>query len=160
MNQIEREIAELSNMLPLFIGTLLDGCETNIPIKLNLTEERTLLNIQRRPGDPMHKYSRKAGLSKGAFTSVADSLQRKGLIERVPMQDDRRKSGLVLTEQGKATTKKIQSDFNKFIEQKISHMQNADKEALRDALRTIVASIEWLEQKESDPNEQTTTSNG
>ena len=78
-----------------FFDALIRGFELSASIKLNLTEERTLINICLHPDEPMGIYSKQAGLSKGSFTFVADSLEKKGLVTRTPMAGDRRVYTLV-----------------------------------------------------------------
>ena len=144
MKRTEQEIADLFVRLPQFIDTIFKGFEPTVPIKLNLSEERTLMHIHMHPGEPMRVYSKHAGLSQGSFTSVADHLEKKGLIERTPMESDRRVSCLVLTEKGNATAKQIHTQFMECIKSRVSFMNDADKIALRDAMQTIINTIDLL----------------
>ncbi len=145
MRKTDQEIAELFVRLPVFIDTIFKGFETTLPIRLNLTEERTLMLIHLYPGEPMGIYSKHAGLSQGSFTTVADNLANKGLIERVPSENDRRVSCLVLTDKGDATAKLIHAQFIDCIKQRVSSMNPADKSALRDAMKTIIDTIDLLD---------------
>ncbi len=144
LKQVEQEIAELIVQLPLFIDAIFKGFEAAIPFKLNLTEERTLMLIHMHPGEPMKVYSKHAGLSQGSFTSVADNLEKKELIKRTPLESDRRVSCLVLTEKGNATAKQIHAQFMECIKNRVSFMNATDKAALRNAMQTIIDTIELL----------------
>jgi DNA-binding MarR family transcriptional regulator len=144
IKQVEQEIAELFCKLPLFIDALIRGFEPEASIKLNLTEGRTLINIYLQPDEPMGVYGKQAGLSKGAFTFVADSLERKGLIKRVPVKGDRRVSSLVLTESGLATATAMDTELKDFIARKVSHLEPARIQALCDAMRILLNSADLI----------------
>lgn len=144
MNKKKQKIAEMVGMLPSFIGTVLEGAEIDIPIKLSQSEENTLLHIFKCAGKPMSEYSRKVGLSKGSFTSVADSLEDKGLIKRETSKEDRRIVVLYLTDEGNKLGKKVDDDFTKHIETKIAHLNEEDTDKLKAALEVIVNSIDSI----------------
>lgn len=146
---IEEKIAELVGMLPMFIGTLLDGIEIKTPIKLCVSEEKTLMFLHKHEGNSMTVYSKKVGLTKGSFTAVADRLEKKGLIERVSVCDDRRKNALILTKEGKCIAKKIDSCFNQHISKKVAQLEEEDLKNLKNALETIVKTVEKLRRNES-----------
>lgn len=138
MTTTEENIADLANLLPMFIGTLLEGSVIKIPIKISISEERTLMCLLNNEGDPMTEYSKKVGLNKGSFTSVADRLEKKELIERISICDDRRKYGLILTEKGKGIAKKIESDFNEHVAKKVAQLEKEDILDLENSLETLV----------------------
>lgn len=145
---IEERIAELASMLPMFIGVILDGSEINTPIKLNVTEGKTLMFLLQHEGNPMTEYSKRVGLTKGSFTTVVDHLVKKGLVERESVCDDRRKYALILTEKGKGIAKKIDADFNHHISKKVEKLKKDDINNLHHALETIVDTMEKLKESE------------
>jgi DNA-binding MarR family transcriptional regulator len=144
MKQVEQEIAELFCKLPLFLTSFVKEFEPFVPVKLNATEERTLMNVYMEPDEPMVVYSKHAGLSQGAFTSVADSLERKGLVQRIPMKRDRRVYSLKLTESGYAVTNALKTQFKDFIAKKVSNMNPDSINSLRDAMRVLIDSVKML----------------
>lgn len=144
---IEERIAELAGLLPMFIGVLTEGSVISIPIKLNITEEKTLMILHKNEGDPMTEYSKKLALSKGSFTTVADHLEKKGLVKRVSAWDDRRKCALMLTDEGKKIARKLDVDFNRHISKKVSKLKDEDIENLHRALETIVVTMEKLKER-------------
>ena len=144
MKQVEQEIVESFCKLPLFLAAFAEGFEPVAPEKLNLTEGRTLINIYMQPDEPMAVYSMRAGLTRGAFTSVADSLEKKGLIQRKPMKGDRRVVCLALTDCGLAAAVALDNEFRDFINQKISHLEPARILALRDAMQVLIDTVSLL----------------
>lgn len=144
MGAREERIAELAAILPMFIGVLLEGSEIKTEIKLNLSEERTLMVLHRCEGNPMTSYSKKVGLTKGSFTSVVDLLVKKGLVEREAICNDRRKQGLILTKEGKIVAKTIDSEYIRFISQKVTRLKEEDINDLLNALEILNSTIEKL----------------
>jgi DNA-binding MarR family transcriptional regulator len=145
---LDKEIAYLISLLPQFITTVFRGCEIKACVPLNPSEERTLMHIMTNPHEPMGVYSRKIGLSKGSFTTVADSLEQKGLIKRYPMQEDRRISCLLLTNEGEEVARDINEQFVAYIAQKISPVHQEEKTELKDALEKIMQTIPLIESKQ------------
>ncbi len=139
----EEKIAELVRTLPMYISFLLEGVEAKFP-KLNISEAKTLLFIHKHEGNPMSEYSKKVGVTKGSFTAVADRLEKKGLIKRIAVSDDRRKNALILTSEGKDTGRKIGSLFNQHVSNKIAQLKEDDLTNLKNALETIVAIMEKI----------------
>ena len=147
MKSIETNIAELMSMLPMFIEALLEDYELGIKIKLNHSESTTLMFIKKHSGDPMTEYSKRIAISKASFTYVADKLEKKGLIQRIPVNEDRRKHALILTEKGELLTKKIITEHNQHIAKKIAHLSQEQLEDLRNALETLVKTTDFIKER-------------
>ena len=147
MANIEEVIAELVVLLPMFMGTLLKGGNIKTAAKLNISEEKTLMYIHNREGSTMTEYSKRVGLARGSFTAVADSLEQKGLVERVYGADDRRKCALVLTKEGKRIAWEIDYRFKQHIATKLARLTEEDLSNLKNALETIAATMEKLKNK-------------
>jgi len=142
MTAPEEKIAELVSLLPVFVGTLLEGSKIITPVKLNISEGKTLMILHKHEGSPMTEYSRKVGLSKGSFTTVADHLEKKGLIERVAVSNDRRKYALFLTKEGKRIAREIDLQFKKHIAKKVAQLEQGDLNSLKNSLEIIAAVME------------------
>jgi DNA-binding MarR family transcriptional regulator len=55
----------------------------------------------RNPGKTMTSHAESLGLSTAAITGLADTLEKRGYMKRIPDENgDRRKKILVLTEEG------------------------------------------------------------
>jgi len=147
MNDIKERIAELVWMLPMMIGVSLEGYALVTPVKLNLSEIKTLMFLHKNEGSPMTEYSKKVGLTRGSFTTVADRLEKKGLIERAPVSADRRINALLLTPEGKRVARQIDDHFNRHIAGKMACLDDRDLNNLKNALETINATVEKLQLK-------------
>jgi DNA-binding MarR family transcriptional regulator len=84
-------------------------------------------------------------LSTGAMTSRLDSLEREGLIRRVPAPDDRRSVVVELTQEGRAkwdTAASIQARKEAFF---ASALSATEQKRLNDLLRKLMLALEALE---------------
>ncbi len=143
-DQKKEIIAGLIAQLPMFMGILLEGGNFRTSAGLNMSEEKTLMYIHRHEGGTMTDYSKRVGLARGSFTAVADSLEEKGLVGRVSGPDDRRKYGLVLTEEGKKAAREINSRFRQHVAARLAPLTEQDLNSLEKALETIAAMAEKL----------------
>ncbi len=146
---IERaeEIAVLIENIPSFMGMLFENLKVNLDIKLNNTEEKTLIALLKSKGLPMVDYSKKLGLTKGYFTYVADSLEKKGLIERKTDMCDRRIYQIILTDKGFSIAENINNEYRRHITDKLSALGHDDLVKLKDAIETINAVTYQLKKK-------------
>lgn len=146
-NKKEEMIAELVVILPMFMGTLLKGSNIQTAARLNISEEKTLMYIHKHEGSTMTEYSRRVGLAPGSFTTVADSLEKKGLVGRVSGSDDRRKYALVLTKEGKRIAREINAQFKAHIASRLASLTGKDLNDLKKALEIIAATVEKINGK-------------
>lgn len=137
-------IAGLIIQLPLFMGILLEGICIHTEAKLTLSEGKTLMYIRNHEGQNMTEYSKKVGLARGSFTAVADSLEEKGLLGRVPGSNDRRKYALVLTEEGERISREIDAQFKRHITARLAGLAGDELGDLEEALGVIVTAVEKL----------------
>lgn len=70
------------------------------PYKCNLNQIRTIMIIGREKSIIPTILGKCLGLQKGSLTTLLDSLEEMGLVERNPHPDDRRKLILSLTSKG------------------------------------------------------------
>ena len=84
---------------------------------LNPAESDTVLHLasadQMRL--PMAALARAVDFSTGGFTKIADRLERRGLVQRLPCADDRRVTYLELTESGREIANEAQCLMGDFI---------------------------------------------
>ncbi len=149
MMEKKEAIAELLLLLPMFMGTVLEGGKFKTATGLNISEEKTLMYIYKHRGCTMTGYSERVGLARGSFTTVADSLEERGLVDRVFGSDDRRKCALVLTEKGENIAREINLGFKKHIAARLERLTEGELSRLKDALETIAAIMEKLKDRKN-----------
>jgi DNA-binding MarR family transcriptional regulator len=102
-----------------------------------------VLAALRRAGDPYvlrpTDISRQLMLSPAGITSRLDRLERAGMIERSPDPDDRRSWLIRLTPQGRRAVDAAVTDHVANEERLLSPLTKAQRTALDDALRALLA---------------------
>ncbi len=102
--------------------------ENSLLPSFNRTQKGVLMFIAFEGPVPMSEVSRRLCLTKGAFTTVADSLEQMGYIRRIRCNNDRRIIYLETTPEGK----KIASDINKDTNNRIDFLLGKLSEKERD----------------------------
>ena len=92
-----------------------------------------------RAGEPktMSEISQMLMVSNGNVTGVVDRLSRDGLVERLPLETDRRAYLLALTSKGKKRFKKMAEAHEGWLEQIFSEISTKDVEKLSKKLKTV-----------------------
>lgn len=96
-----------------------------------------------RAGEPktMSEISQMLMVSNGNVTGVVDRLSRDGLVERLPLETDRRAYLLTLTSKGKKRFKKMAEAHETWLKQIFSEVSSKDVEKLSKNLKTARDSL-------------------
>ncbi|PYF04707.1 MarR family winged helix-turn-helix transcriptional regulator [Ureibacillus chungkukjangi] len=86
---------------------------------------------------PVQKISETLSIPSGSITYVVDKLEKKGLVERQPIPNDRRASNVVLTEEGKTLFDQVFPKHATTISENFSFISDEEKELLIDLLKRI-----------------------
>ena len=127
----------------LILGLLFDGRvqgrmgATCRAIGVSPGSMKTLLRLEPGQGVPMRDLADFWGCDASYVTSLADSLEERGLVERRPHPTDRRVKMIALTEEGIAARKRA---FEVLYEPPSSFgaLTAAEQRQLRDLLRKVV----------------------
>lgn len=98
-----------------------------------------------RAGEPrtMSEISQMLMVSNGNVTGVVDRLGKEGLVERLPLEGDRRAYLLTLTPEGKKKFKKMAGAHEGWLEQIFSEVSTKDVELLAKKLKTAKATLNF-----------------
>jgi DNA-binding MarR family transcriptional regulator len=113
----------------------MNASATDVPLKI--TQRKVLIIIETLEGATMTHISHMAGLKKGSFTSVADSLIEAGYVERGEDPADRRKVILRLTPEGKAVARRIINRIELHLENKLSRLEPSQRRELMNAFMVL-----------------------
>lgn len=96
-----------------------------------------------RAGEPktMSEISQMLMVSNGNVTGVVDRLSRDGLVERLPLETDRRAYLLALTSKGEKRFRKMAEAHEGWLEQIFSDMSVKDVGKLSKKLKTVRDSL-------------------
>jgi DNA-binding MarR family transcriptional regulator len=98
-----------------------------------------LVSIKYAPGIGIRELAARERVSPPAMTKHVDRLERDGLVERKPSEDDRRRVGIRLTEDGQRLLRRVRSRRTAWLAQRLGELDE-------DALAAIAAAVEPLEQ--------------
>ncbi|MBU2510339.1 MarR family transcriptional regulator [bacterium] len=113
-------------------------------ISLNRSQWRTLFLLHNIEKPSMSQISKFMNMEKGSITTVVDGLIRKGLVNRIQDEKDRRKILLELSKQSEIVIKKGMKAISHHILTKLNSVNDKDADNLYVALKTIFAIAEKL----------------
>lgn len=96
-------------------------------LNLTVTEAVTLFVLKYGIIKSMVEISRVVGIEKNSFTSVANKLLDKNLINKTLSNEDRRRYILTLTEKGSQTVDKIEVKLDKCLEERMSRFTKEEQ---------------------------------
>jgi DNA-binding MarR family transcriptional regulator len=79
------------------------------------------------------------GISGPALSGHVDRLERAGLLRRVRSEDDRRRVGLELTEEGGRLLRRVRARRTTWLAERLGELEPAELEALERALEPLWA---------------------
>jgi DNA-binding MarR family transcriptional regulator len=93
--------------------------------------------IRDRRGVSLRQLAAEEGISAPALSGHVDRLERAGLIERVRSEDDRRRVGLVLTDEGAAVLKRVRALRTTWLTQRLRELEPDELAAIEGALEPL-----------------------
>jgi DNA-binding MarR family transcriptional regulator len=93
--------------------------------------------IRDRRGVSLRQLAAEEGISAPALSGHVDRLERAGLIERVRSEDDRRRVGLVLTDEGAAVLKRVRALRTTWLTERLRQLEPEDLAAIEAALEPL-----------------------
>lgn len=111
---------------------------------INKTQERVLMMIHHHPFAQMSFLSREAGLERGSFTSVIDSLENAGLVERTRDANDGRAFTVRTTAEGKRVATRISTLFRAHVDETLDRLSTEDRSKFVRAIVELATLIPLL----------------
>jgi len=93
--------------------------------------------VKRSPGLSLAELAAQEGISPPALSGNVDRLERAGLLERVRSQDDRRRVGLELTEEGAKLLRRVRARRTTWLTQRMRDLHPAELEAIETAIPAL-----------------------
>jgi len=93
--------------------------------------------LARSPGLTQHQIGEGAGVDPSTMVATLDSLEERGLAERRPHPEDRRKRAVYLTEQGKETLREGRKVGQAVGKEVFSVLSSEEREQLHTLLRKL-----------------------
>jgi DNA-binding MarR family transcriptional regulator len=93
--------------------------------------------VKRSPGLSLAELAAEEGISPPALSGNVDRLERVGLLQRVRSQDDRRRVGLELTEEGAKLLRRVRARRTTWLTQRMRNLDAAELEAIETAIPAL-----------------------
>ena len=122
-------------MLVKNIFYLTDTAKLNLGI--NKTQETILMAIKDYQNKSMCEISQFIGLEKSSYTRSIEILVEKGFVEKIPMENDRRKINLKLTKKGIDSAKLVDDIMDSHLDNISSLFDSKEKETIINALKIV-----------------------
>ena len=111
---------------------------------LNPTEFAVLELLYHKGRQPIQKIGQKILLRSGSMTYVVDKLEKKGLLERVFCEEDKRITFMSITEDGRQLIQSIFPTHEKNIQSIMSALSESEQEQAIQLLRKLGLSVKDL----------------
>jgi DNA-binding MarR family transcriptional regulator len=93
-----------------------------------------LVQIKYTPGIGVRKLAARERISAAAMSKHVDRLERDGLVERAPREDDRRRVGLTLTDEGRRVLRRVRSRRTAWLVSRLDSLSPDDLAAIEAAI--------------------------
>ena len=94
--------------------------------------------IKRSPGLSLAELASEEGISAPAMSGHVDRLERAGLIERIRSDDDRRRVGLRLTEDGSRLMRSVRARRTTWLADRLRALEASEIDAIEAALPALM----------------------
>jgi len=98
--------------------------------------------VKRSPGLSLAELAAEEGISPPAMSGHVDRLERAGLLERVRSDEDRRRVGLRLTEEGQRLLRRVRARRTTWLADRLSGLDNAELKAIESAIPALSRLLE------------------
>ena len=110
------------------------------------THQATLLwLVKTEPGLSLRELANAEGISAPSLSAHVDRLESIGLIRRVRSSDDRRRVGLELTPEGRATVRRVRARRTTWLADRLGRLSGDDREQVERALPALRSLLETAE---------------
>jgi len=100
-----------------------------------------LVAIKRAPGVGIRDLAARERVSPPAMTKHVDRLERDGLVARTPSDDDRRRVGITLTEEGQRLLRRVRSRRTVWLAQRLAGLTREEQAAVEAAVGPLTKLI-------------------
>ena len=106
------------------------------------TQATLLWLVKRSPGLALAELAAEEGISPPALSGHVDRLERAGLIERLRSNEDRRRVGLRLTDEGERLLRSVRARRTTWLAGRLRALDPSDVEAIETALPALHRLVE------------------
>ncbi|NLZ92430.1 MAG: MarR family transcriptional regulator [Firmicutes bacterium] len=147
---MDKQIAEIERLFLEFIPlyhkklSLIFREDDDAEYRCNKNQKRAILLIRKQSGLILSELGRYLDMRKGSLTSLIDSLEMAGLVERRGDKQDRRKTMLFLTAAGEEYYQQIMLQSKKTYQKLFAKLSKEEIEKCRKGLSDVVSVLKIL----------------
>jgi DNA-binding MarR family transcriptional regulator len=97
-----------------------------------------LVSIKYAPGIGVRELAAQERVSPPALTKHIDRLERDGLVTRTPSEDDRRRVGLDLTDEGQRVLRRVRSRRTAWLASRLRELEESERAAIEAAIEPLM----------------------
>jgi DNA-binding MarR family transcriptional regulator len=112
------------------------------PLEIDNREWAVLISLDDQNPQSQAEVAQRVGVDRTTMVALVDGLQAKGLIERRPHRDDRRKNVLVATTAGRSVRRRAARLVDEVERRFLEVLDDRDAARLSSALQTVIAPYE------------------
>jgi DNA-binding MarR family transcriptional regulator len=101
--------------------------------------------VKRNPGLSLAQLAAEEGISPPALSGHVDRLERAGFLERVRSSDDRRRVGLLLTDDGERLMRRVRARRTTWLADRLRHLEPEALASIDAAVPALVQLVEAVE---------------
>ena len=98
--------------------------------------------IHKRPGIGVRELADQEGISAAGMSGHVDRLERAGFVTRSGSEDDRRRVGVELTDEGRRVLEAVRRRRTTWLAKRLSHLDANELEAIDDAIEPLMQLLE------------------
>src|SRR5918994_261228 len=98
--------------------------------------------VKRSPGLSLAELAAEEGISPPAMSGHVDRLERAGLLERERSQDDRRRVGLKLTDDGQRLLRRVRARRTTWLADRLRTLEPAELDVIEAAVPALLRLVE------------------
>jgi DNA-binding MarR family transcriptional regulator len=98
--------------------------------------------VKRSPGLSLAELASEEGISPPAMSGHVDRLERAGLLQRVRSEDDRRRVGLRLTDEGERLMRRVRARRTTWLANRLAALDPSDLQAIEGAVPALTRLVE------------------
>lgn len=139
MNEYDKtinEIRKFNRFYTVNMGFLDSGY---LDTEYSIAETRILFEIKMHEKCIQSDIAKTLHIDKSYLSRLIKRFDKNGLIEKDKSSEDKRAAYLVLTEKGTMETERLMKRTNTQIQAKISELSSDERDALCDALNTVIS---------------------
>lgn len=134
--------AVAADLRPVFLRLARELRKETEQLGVTARQVTLLWLVKRSPGLSLAELASEEGISPPAMSGHVDRLERAGLLQRVRSEDDRRRVGLRLTDEGERLMRRVRARRTTWLANRLAALDPSDLQAIEGAVPALTRLVE------------------